>query len=166
MATDCRNNGQITQAVHLYKELLRRFDATGNAKRAANMQHMIGVSYKVADNTLASLTALAHAKQRYQQIGDTVGVGCVLRDEGITYQYNRDYRQALRLLKQSVMVLKKSGDFAELGISQAKVGNAYMEQGDLPQAKEWLMRGLHTLTTRADHWFYTATTRLHVATLY
>lgn len=165
-ATDLRNNGQITDAIAEYKELVKRFEAQGNAKRAANMQHMIGVSYKIANKTEASLAALANAKQRYEQANDGVGVGRVLRDEGITYQYVHDFDHALPLLEESVDVLGGTDDFAELGISHSKLGNLYMEQGNLAEAETWLVSGLEILENKADHWFYTATTHLHIAELH
>lgn len=165
-ATDLRNNGQITDAVAKYKELVKRFEAQGNAKRAANMQHMIGVSYKVANKTEASLAALANSKQRYEQANDRVGVGRVLRDEGITYQYVHDFDHALSLLEESIDVLGDTDDFAELGISHSKLGNLYMEQGNLTEAETWLVSGLEILENKADHWFYTATARLHIAGLH
>lgn len=164
-ATNLRNNGQIADAVQTYRELVKRFDARSDTKRAANMQHMIGVSYKVANNTDDSLTALADAKQRYEQAGDSVGVGRVLRDEGITYQYVHNYGKALPLLQESVEVLENGDDSAELGISQAKLGSLYMDQDNLSDAETWIQRGLETLTT-TGHWFYVATTRMHLAALY
>jgi tetratricopeptide (TPR) repeat protein len=164
-ATDLRNNGQINGAVTAYHELTKRFEAVGDAKDAANMQHMIGVSYKIANNTAAALAALADAKQRYEKINDWVGVGRVLRDEGITYQYVHDFDHAHKLLEESIEILNGTDAFAELGISQSKLGNLYLEQGKLAQAETWLARGLGTLN-KTNHWFYTATTRLHIAGLH
>lgn len=163
-ATTFRNNGQVQQAVAAYTELVARFDKAKDKRRAAQMQHMIGVAYKVGNHTAESLQALDAALERYKAVGDTVGVGRVLRDKGITYQYVKRYQEAKDLLQQSVTVLQGTGDAAELGISEAKVGNLLREAGVLDKAEAWIERGLETLQT-TDHWFYISTTLLHKADL-
>lgn len=163
-ATTFRNNGQVQQAVTAYTELLARFDKAKDKQRAAQMQHMIGVTYKVGNHTAQSLQALDAALERYKAAGDTVGVGRVLRDKGITYQYVKQYQEAKDLLQQSVTVLQATGDVAELGISEAKVGNLLREAGVLDKAESWINRALETLQT-TDHWFYISTTLLHKANL-
>lgn len=163
-ATAYRNNGQVDAAVKAYQELVIRFDKSKKPKRAAEMQHMIGVTYKVGNHTNESLQALESALERYKAVNDTVGVGRVLRDKGITYQYVKRYQEAKELLQQSVTILQTTGDVAELGISEAKVGNLLREAGVLEKAEAWINRALETLQT-TNHWFYTSTTLLHKADL-
>ena len=163
-ATTLRNNGQVQQAVAAYTELVARFDKAKDKQRAAQMQHMIGVTYKVGNHTAQSLQALDAALERYKAAADTVGVGRALRDKGITHQYVKQYQEAKDLLQQSVTVLQSTGDVAELGISEAKVGNLLRQVGVLDKAEAWINRGLETLQT-TDHWFYISTTLLHKAEL-
>lgn len=163
-ATTLRNNGQVQQAIAAYTELVARFDKAKDKQRAAQMQHMIGVTYKVGNHTAESLQALDAALELYKAAGDTVGVGRVLRDKGITYQYAKQYQQAKDLLQQSVTVLQATDDTAELGISEAKVGNLLREAGVLDKAEAWINRGLETLQP-TGHWFYISTTLLHKADL-
>lgn len=163
-ATTYRNNGQVQQAVASYDELLRRFEKSKNKQRAAQMQHMIGVSYKVGNHTEASLQALDDALGRYEAISDHVGVGRVLRDIGITYQYVKQYQQAKEYLEKSVVTLQSTGDMAELGISEAKMGHLLHVAGVLDKAELWINRGVETLRA-TDHWFYLSTALLHRASL-
>ena len=163
-ATTYRNNGQVQQAVAAYDELLKRFEKAKNKQRAAQMQHMIGVSYKVGNFTEASLRALNDALHRYETIDDHVGVGRVLRDIGITYQYAKQYAPAKEYLERSVVALQATADMAELGISEAKVGHLLHEAGVLDKAELWIDRGIETLRS-TDHWFYLSTALLHRASL-
>lgn len=163
-ATIFRNNGQVQQAVAAYTKLVERFEKAKDAKRAAEMQHMIGVSYKVGNHTEESLRALDDALARYQAISDTVGVGRALRDKGITYQYTKRFSEAKEFLEKSVTTLQGSGDAAELGISEAKVGHLLHEVGVLDKAEQWIERGLETLRG-TSHWFYISTALLHKASL-
>ena len=163
-ATTLRNNGQVDAAVALYQELVHQFDKVHKKDRAARMQHMIGVTYKVGNHTTRSLEALDDALRRYEEIKDVVGIGRVLRDKGITYQYVRRYKEAKEFLEKSVTVLQAANDAAELGISEVKVGNLLREAGVLDKAEIWIERGLETLKL-GDHWFYTSTALLHKAAL-
>lgn len=168
IATDLRNNGQIENAVKAYRELIRRYDLLEKLELAANMQHMIGVSYKIANNTELAIRELMNTKERYEAIGNEIGVGRVLRDEGTAYQYAHDYEKALPLLIQSVDILKKYNNKAELGISQVKLGNLYLDQNSIIQAESFMVLGLETLT--ADdanyNWFYVATAHIHLSRLF
>lgn len=163
-ATTYRNNGQVDAAIRAYQELVTRFDKAKKPQRAAGMQHMIGVTYKVGNHTNESLQALNVALERYKAINDTVGVGRVIRDKGITYQYVKRYQEAKDLLQESVTVLLGAGDAAELGISEAKVGNLLREAGVLDKAEAWIQRALETLNS-TGHWFYISTALLHKAQL-
>lgn len=163
-ATDYRNNGQVEKAVREYKELLSRFEKAGELRRAAEMQHMIGVAYKVGNHTEESLVALADALRRYKEIDSTVDVGRTLRDIGITHQYVHDYDKAKPFLEESVSVLRETGNLAELGISEVKLGSLFHECGDFKEAQEWISRGLATLEA-TNQWFYQATALLHAAHL-
>lgn len=163
-ATAYRNNGQVDAAVRAYQELIARFEKAKNPQRAAEMQHMVGVTYKVGNHTNESLQALDNALERYKAVNDTVGVGRALRDKGITYQYVKRYQEAKDLLQESVMVLQGVGNAAELGISEAKIGNLLREAGVLDKAEVWINRALETLQN-TGHWFYISTTLLHKADL-
>ena len=163
-ATTLRNNGQVDAAVKAYQELVMRFEKAKKPKRAAEMQHMIGVTYKVGNHTTESLQALDAALERYKTVNDTVGVGRVLRDKGITYQYAKRYQEAKDLLQESVTVLQGTEDVAELGISEAKVGNLLREAGLFDKAEAWINRALETLNV-TNHWFYISTALLHKAHL-
>ncbi len=161
-ATNLRNNGQIDAAIKAYYELITKSEKAGDKRRAAGAQHMIGVANKVGNRTEAAVEAYVEAKKRYAAIGEEVGIGRVLRDEGIAYQYKQDYDHALPLLQQSVNILEKSDDAAELGISEVKLGNLYRLQKDMQQAEIWLRRGLLRLL-KTNQAFYISTARMHLS---
>jgi tetratricopeptide (TPR) repeat protein len=163
-ATDYRNNGQVEKAVAAYRELIERFEANDEGVRAAEMQHMVGVSYKVGNFTEKSLAALSDTLERYRKLESTVNVGRVLRDLGITYQYAHRFEEAQPFLEESIEVLAGAGDAAELGISQVKLGHLFHEMKQLEPAEEWIEEGIRTLE-QTDQWFYQATALLHQADL-
>lgn len=163
-ATTLRNNGQVDAAVTIYEELIKRFEKSRKKERAAAMQHMIGVTYKVGNHTGKSLDALSDALKRYEELNDAVGVGRALRDKGVTYQYARRYSEAKEFLEKSITILQAANNVAELGMSEVKFGNLLREAGVPDKAEIWIGRGLETLKL-TDHWFYVSTALLHSATL-
>lgn len=163
-ATDYRNNGQVDDAIDVYDQLAAQFTLHGDTTKAAGMVHMMGVTYKVANQKQKSLDKLEQAKQMYEEAGDMVGAGRSLRDIAITHAYDGDYDAAELILLQSINQLKDAGDSDELAMSEIKLGDNFLKKGDLVAANEWMTKGWQKLT-ESEHWFYRMTALLHRAEL-
>ena len=159
-----RNGGQCNTAIKEYERALAIFEKLGDIHGAAECQHMIGVCFKMQDAIDQAVDALMKAERRYTRAGDRVGVGRVYRDLGICYGYRGEPAEALKWLSKSEATLRNEEIPAELGITQAKIGESYLSAKQYDAADEWIRRGLVTIRTQG-HWFYEMTALLHLGQL-
>lgn len=164
-ANSLRNNGQGLAAIEKYKQAADLYEKQGNKQETAECWHMVGVSYKVENDTKAAIENLEKAAKLHHKASNDVGVGRVYRDIGIAYAYNKKNDKAISWLEKSEKALRNSGDYAELGITEAKIGKHYLEISEYDKADQWLQRGLSTVR-KEGHWFYEMTTLLHFGSLY
>jgi len=162
-ADDLRNNGQGLKAIASYSEAKAAYEAADRADKAAECQHMIGVSYKVENDIAKAILELNTAADMCEKLGNKIRVGQVERDIGICYAYNEDFDTALTWLEKSRQHLTSEAG-PELGITEAKIGLMHMHKNELPQADAWMARGLATIRS-TDAWFYEMTALLHIGTL-
>jgi tetratricopeptide (TPR) repeat protein len=159
-----RNQGDTVGAIRHYRDALRRIDPIIGIRETANCHHMIGVCFKMQNDFPRAVHALSRAHDIYEGIGDRVGAARVLRDLGVSYDHQGDHRTAVEILHQSEEALSELDVPAELGITQAKIGESYAEAANLEMAAEWLHKGLATIRT-TDSWFYEMTALIHLGKL-
>ncbi|MBU1110534.1 tetratricopeptide repeat protein [Patescibacteria group bacterium] len=163
-ATNFRNNGQTKRAIDTYKKLIRLYEQLGQSGQIAEAMQMLGVCYKIENNTEKSILWLEKASNQYQKTQDKIGKGNALRDIGITYLYIKNFEQALKYLEQSERVLQNTNDRTAYGITVAKIGHTYTHIGKFDKAKKLLNQGLKEIRSQ-DSWFMEMTTLLHLAEL-
>lgn len=159
-----RNNGHGLSSIASYRKALKLAQVAGDWKRAAEAQHMIGVSYKVENDINRSIPELEKAVALYDKAGDPDGPGRVSRDIGISYDYRKNFSQGEHWLKLSVNQLRHTHALAELGISEVKLGKHYLQTDRPDLAEGWIDRGLAKIR-HTDRWFYEMTALLHRADL-
>lgn len=164
-ADNYRNNAKTKEAIKLYLILIDEYEKIKEYSKAGHMIQMIGVSYKIDNDTKNSLQYLDKAYKYYLDHGLKFEAGDVLRDIGITYEYIDDLKNADKYLKKSAKILKNDPLKYRYGITLAKIGYLQVRQGDLEKAEKTLQEALNILET-TDHWFFTATTYLHLSQFY
>lgn len=163
-ADNLRNTGQGLKAVNKYQAAAELYEQAGDPNRAAECIHMVGVSYKIENDLPKALKALHQATDMHQAAGNDEGVGRVARDIGMAYDYRKQFDDGLVWLKRSVEALKDTDNLAELGISEVKLGQHYLETGKLKEAEKWLQQGIASIR-QEHHWFYEMTALLPLAGL-
>lgn len=174
-ATTLRNQGQGLAAVEKYQQAKAAYLAVGGKARAAGMQHMIGVSYKIENNLKQAMPAYRQAITEYQEAGDTLGPGRVERDIGVMLEYHDRLHEAKEHLLKSRHLLSVAPESAttangekrdaELGITLAKLGLIALRQAELDEAEAHILEGL-ALIRKAGHPFYEMTALMHLAAVY
>lgn len=174
-ATTLRDQGKGYEAAETYLRAKTAYQEDGDLVRAAGMQHMTGVSYKIENDFDAAIKALNEASKDYRAAGDLLGPGRVERDIGIMYDYQDQFEPAREHLQKSKEFLEAvppeattaNGEKrdAELGITVAKMGLVALRQSQLDEAERYMIDGL-TLIRKAGHPFYEMTTLMHLGSLY
>lgn len=174
-ATTLRDQGKGLEAVEAYQEAKRAYEQAGEPARAAGMQHMIGVSYKIENDLERALTALDQASAEYEAADDPLGAGRVERDIGIMYEYQDQLEPAEKHLLKSKTLLETAPEDtrtmngekrdAELGITLAKLGLVALRLTQFDKAEAYMMDGLLHIR-KAGHPFYEMTALMHLGSLY
>ncbi len=153
-----RNQGQTVEAVDMYRRALDAVEEQGDLERAAACHHMIGVCFKMLGSFDLATSELRLARASYERVGNQVGAGGALRDLGICFDHQGDHETARKWLRSSARLL--GDEPAELGITLAKLGKSFGDDGKFRLAIRWIARGLgHIRTT--DQWFYEMTALMH-----
>lgn len=148
-----RNNGQIEEAVVEYQKIRKQALQINNQQLAADCLHMIGVAYKqVFDHQLAQ-DYLAQAKIEFEKIGNQVGVGAVLRDQGVDALNDHNLSLAEQLMSQSIENLINTDQKGHLGISQAKLGLIWAARGKFDEAESKIKEGIGNIEQSSDRFF-------------
>ncbi len=164
-ADDWRNSGQTKDAVALYKALFPLAELSQDWQMAGDCLQMIGVSYKIDNQTEDSLAWLTHAARYFKERGNTKGVASCLRDTAITYEYAHDFATAEKYLKESLALYDTMDDLNGHGITLAKLGLLQTQQEKYKDAEVSLENALKLLCHPQGEWFFLATTLLHLARL-
>lgn len=178
-ATKLRNQGRGDEAADMYMQAKQAYLTAGNLAKAAGCQHMIGVSYKIENDSDRAIPALQQAIIDYRTAKDMLGKGRVQRDIGVMYEYlgaHQEAEQAFLDSQASLTALPddrkthqsvqgKTSRNAELGITLAKLGQLYTRTGQFSQAESYLMDGL-ALIRGVGHVFYEVTALMHLGSLY
>jgi tetratricopeptide (TPR) repeat protein len=167
-ATLLRNQGKGYEAVKKYTIARKLYEKAGDAIKAAGMQHMVGVSYKIENDIEQALPALDEAAKMYEAAGDKIGPGRVWRDFGVMYEYHGIFDQSKEYLEMAKKSLETAPDSkqkdAELGITLSKLGLLHASLDQLDSAEKYLYKGL-LLVRKSNHVFYELTTLLHFGSL-
>ncbi len=174
-ATTLRDQGRGYEAARTYQQAKAAYLEAGDAVRAAGMQHMTGVAYKIENDIDASLPALDAAIKDYQSAEDPFGPGRVERDIGIMYEYRDELDAAQEHLQKSKELLEAAPENAttangekrdaELGITLAKLGLVAIRFSNFDEAENYIMDGLAAIR-KAGHPFYEMTSLMHLASVY
>lgn len=163
-ATDLRNNGQENEAIKKYQRLIKVYKTDGNLEKIGYCWQMIGVCYNLKKSPNNALNAIKKAIVVFRKLKDDFNLGCAYRDIGLTLTNAEKYTTAIKNLRLSIKYLSKTDKYAGLGISQAKLGVAYLKDNNIQQARRWMNQGLTTIRREGD-WFMEATALLNLAGL-
>lgn len=163
------NQGKPQQAIKTFQEAKSIYIELGDLKKAAGMQHMIGVCYKINNDLDGATKALNLAAEDYKKADSPMGPPRVMRDLGLMFINHNKYDDAEKALKQSQQDLESQPESEmkgpELGITMAKIGHLYTLQNRLDDAERYLMDGL-ALIRKTGHASYELTALMHFSALY
>ena len=162
-ADNLRNNGKTTEAISLYKKIFKTADNTKNWKVAGHAIQMIGVCYKIDNETKSSLNWLKKASKYYEDHDLNDEVGDCLRDIAITYEYKNQLIKAEALLKRALGLFTDRKD-SSFGITLAKLGLVQTRRKFYPEARKNLSESIKILE-KTDNWFFLGTAKWHLAGL-
>ena len=129
-------NGQYTEALQTYQQVLALARATLDKALVGETLHRIGAVYNNLDNYPQALQFFEQSLAIRQQLGDKAGVGSTLNSLGGVYQQQGQYDQALKLYQQSLALRREIGDKPGEGRTLNNIGSVYDNQGKYPQAIE------------------------------
>lgn len=177
-ATAQRNQGKTAKAIETYKQAKKLYEVSGDMRRAAGVQHMVGVCYKINNDLDSAMPAYEQAVADYKKAGDALGPGRVERDIAIMYEYHDRLDEAEKHLFKSKQELESQPEGepnpsvneattrnAELGITLSKIGLLYARQNKLEDAEKYMIDGV-TLIRKAGHPFYEITALMNLGGLY
>jgi tetratricopeptide (TPR) repeat protein len=174
-ATTLRDQGKGYEAAEVYKKAKDAYAHTGDLARAAGMQHMIGVAYKIENDIDRALPAYDEAIEGYREAIDPLGEGRIERDIGVMFEYQDRLEPAQEHLLKSKELLETALEMAttangekrdaELGITLAKLGLVALRLSRIDEAEAYMMDGLAAIR-KAGHPFYEMTALMHLSALY
>jgi tetratricopeptide (TPR) repeat protein len=160
--TVLRDNGKEDNAIEKYLKAYDLFEEEKNTKRAAETLQMIGVCYRIKNDTKNSIANLKIAAAIFEDIEDLVGLGNTYRDMALSYMEKGDLGEALIWISKSDLVLKKTDNLSALGITQVKYGTVYVRLGQLQQGRIFITKGLVNIR-KTGSWFNEMTALLHMS---
>lgn len=163
-ATDLRNNGQENEAIKKYRQLIKLYETAENWEKVGYCWQMIGVCYKIKNAEKQALAAIEKAVTIFKKLKDDFNLGCAYRDIGLTLTNAEKCAAAIKYLRLSIKYLSKTDKYAGLGISQVRLGAAYLRAKNLKPARRWINEGLMAIRREGD-WFMEATALLNLAGL-
>lgn len=158
------DNGKTLEAINIYRRVYSMSLGNKDFQSAGGALQMIGVCYKIDNDTKSSILWLKKAIILYKKHGLTEGVGNTLRDIGITYEYVNKLKLAKKYLLESEKTLKGSKDLGGYAITCAKLGLVEMRLKNYNEAEILIDKGIE-LARLAKHWFFEATALWHKAEL-
>lgn len=164
-ADDLRNSGRTKDAIKIYQQLVKLYEVEKDYFQAGSQIQMIGVSYKIDNDTKRAVSYLSKAAEYFKKYGIVDGLGNTLRDIGITYEYIGDYEKAKKYLEESAKVLKDSKDKAANAITLAKIGLVKLGTKNYFESEKYFKKAIKILE-KTDHWFFYSTALWHVGQLY
>lgn len=163
-ADSLRNNGLTKDAIAIYKHLYSLNLKNKKFEQAGIALQMIGVCYKIDNDTNHSILWLKRAAKLFKSHHLMDGYGNTLRDIGITYEYVNKFTLAKKFLVQSEKILRNSQDKGGYAITCSKIGLVSMRQKKFDEAINWIEKGIE-LSKQAKHWFMEATSLWHMGEL-
>jgi tetratricopeptide (TPR) repeat protein len=164
-ADAARNSAQTQRAIELYKQIFALAQEQNLHQEAGDALQMIGVTYKIDNNTEQSLEWLFKAFRYFAEHGILKGTGNVLRDVAITHEYVNDLVSAKTYLEAALAILSHSHDEVGYAITATKLAKVHIRESNLEEAKPLLDESLHLLQNSPQEWFFYGTTLLHFAQL-
>lgn len=164
-ADNFRNGGKTDQAVALYNDIASLAAQDQHLNQAARALHMAGNTLKptVTIHRQAvyqlSVQYFSKALGLFQQIGDDVGAGGVLRDLGVAADRAGDSNHALSSFQKSIELLSSHNEAAgELAMTYDKLGLHFARLGQYETALNYIDKALSTFRLSPESGFYGATT--------
>ncbi len=159
-----RNNGLAAEAQAMYQDIAALALEYNQQTQAASAYHMAGVSLlskmRSGQQSIYQqvIDLLGKALVIYQQIGDQVGSGKVLRDIGKSSAEFGDAIHALEAYQKSIAILEPTEAYEELGITYDKMGLMYCRLGQPETALKYIDRAVALYRKSPLNGFYRATT--------
>ncbi|MEL6534845.1 MAG: tetratricopeptide repeat protein [Bacteroidota bacterium] len=114
----------------------------GYSDGAAFAYRVMGVAHWVRGSYTQGLSLLFEARDRYRDLGDTLGMANCTMNIALIYTDQRDYARALDDLIQALGAFEDLGATDRVATTLTKMGSVYTEQGDYNKAFSHLMRAL------------------------
>lgn len=108
----------------------------------AMAHRVIGVSHWSRGDFFKALTHLLSSQKLYKSQGDELGEANSTMNIGLVYADQKDYGRALENFQYANQLFEKLNRKDRVGVTYNKIGTVYLEKGNLPQAKEYLLKGL------------------------
>ncbi|HSX48877.1 MAG TPA: tetratricopeptide repeat protein [Candidatus Saccharimonadales bacterium] len=149
-AQKLRNNGQIKEAISLYKEVRSSVLKT-DRHLASECLHMIGVSYYQSENFDEAGKNLTSSLKEFEEQSDPQFSGFVLRDLGMVARGENKFHEAKEFLNRSIEKLQ--GNNGHEGMTRVKLGRVLAEEGNFDGAYEEINRGIILLENSSETFF-------------
>ncbi len=153
-ADTLRFRSETQQAIPLYTQVADLAQKQSDFKLAGHALHMIGVCYKMDNQTEEAIDALTNASNYYNEHGYPEKEGVVLCDIGSVYEYAGDLANARKHLQDAITKLTNTADRGAHGIALARLGHLKIKQNDEGALAD-LTQAIKILRT-ADAWFFLA----------
>lgn len=130
LADEFRCAGRGDRAIARYLEAQKLYLEGEEPSEASECLHMLGITYIFEDRYQEGVNTLKQALAERESQRRTVDAARVLRDMAIAEILERHYLGALELLIRSREAFLVTDNFAERGITEAKLGRLYSLTGE------------------------------------
>lgn len=131
---------QALESGHKAVELL---DKVGNLKDKASALNSIGLIYgDYLKNNQQSIKYYLQAKEIFEKINYTYGLGVLLNNLGLSYLKEKEYEVAKQYILQSLEIKDKIGSKQQLATAFANLGKVSLGQENNEEAEKYFLKAL------------------------
>lgn len=134
--------GNLTQALHVYRLMLEVAENLGETEAAAVASHIIGFLEYTQGDLAASLETYRKAEKLYESIGDKRRRAELLNDMGQIHYARSEHSPAHEYFNKSLALSEELGDKKKIALALNSIGALYSALGDYQQGLEYYRRSV------------------------
>ena len=137
-----RRQGNHSQALECYRQVLAIYHASGQRHHKAQVLNALGKTHHSQSDYLTAQYHLEQARSICHAIGDELGEATTLNNLGALYSSLGDYRTGQGYYKQALIICKHKGYRAKQADNLEQLGLVYHHLGDPESARRYSEQAL------------------------
>ncbi len=144
--TSYRSLAQYEEAVHYYEEGKKIFVNVGNIDIEAKCNDILQLLYYALGQYDKAIQYGERAEKYFRTTEDKTWLGTVLSNIGMSYSKKQNYKKALALFNEALVIGKKIGNTEMEAAQMVNIGDTYIALNDFKKLESYYTRALELYT--------------------